>query len=239
MPVNYGSLPFSEAIEYFRDKLNVPSERWADLWQSAHDSAFTIAGAMKDDLLNDFRKSVDEAIKDGKSITWFQQEFKKIVARHGWSHTGNAAWRSKVIYDTNVRQSYNAGRFEQLQRYDYWLYKHGDSRQPRELHLKWNGTLLPKDDPWWQTHFPSNGWGCKCKVFGRTQAQIDRKNLTVNQAPNDGTFEFIDKVTGEIHQVPKGIDPGFDYAPQKSEIKKRRNKIAEQKAKPYTPKPKG
>ncbi|MDH5524452.1 MAG: hypothetical protein OEY01_10740 [Desulfobulbaceae bacterium] len=27
------------------------------------------------------------------------------------------------------------------------------------------------------------------------------------------TYEWIDKRTGEVHQVPKGIDPGWDYNP--------------------------
>ena len=31
MPVRYGSLPFEEAIAFFRQKLNMPSERWADV----------------------------------------------------------------------------------------------------------------------------------------------------------------------------------------------------------------
>lgn len=236
MAVRYGSLPFAEAIVFFRGKLNVPAERWADIWQEAHNASFMIAGAMKDDLLNDFRKAVDSAIADGKSLTWFQKEFKNIVAKHGWRHTGDASWRADIIYDTNMRQSYNAGRFEQLQHFDYWLYKHGDSRQPRELHLKWHGTLLPKDDPWWQTHFPQNGWKCKCKVFGRTKAQVKRKGLTPNKkAPDDGVFEWVDKTTGEIHDIPKGIDPGFDYAPRKSEIQKRQKQIADKKAKPFVP----
>ncbi|MCJ8272920.1 MAG: phage head morphogenesis protein, partial [Psychrosphaera sp.] len=160
MAVRYGSLPFIEAITFFKGKLNVPTERWNDVWQAGHNNAFMVAGAMKDDLLNDFRKAVDMAIAEGKSLTWFKKEFKNIVARHGCEHTGKAAWRSKVIYDTNIRQSYNAGRFEQLQHFEFWEYRHGDSLSPRPMHLSWNGLLLAKDDAWWLTHMPQNGWGC-------------------------------------------------------------------------------
>jgi len=233
--VKYGSLPFNESIDFFRNKLNVPTERWADIWQSGHNSGFMVAGALKDDLLNDFRQAVDSAIAEGKSITWFKKEFKNIVARHGWSHTGDANWRSNIIYDTNMRQSYNAGRFNQLQHFDYWQYKHGDSITPRPMHLSWDGLLLKKDDSWWKTHFPQNGWHCKCKAFGRSQAQVDRQNLKVNRAPNDGSVEWTDKTTGEIHRVPKGIDPGFDYAPQKSAIIGRQQQTAKKKAIPFKP----
>ncbi len=116
---SYGSLPFEQQISFFRNKLNVPTESWTELWRHGHNSGFSVAGAMKDDLLNDFRRSVDAAIADGKSLTWFKKEFNNIVAKHGWEHTGKVSWRAKVIFDTNMRQSYNAGRYEQLQHFEY------------------------------------------------------------------------------------------------------------------------
>lgn len=235
MPAQYGSLPFEQAISFFRNKLNVPTERWNDLWKSNHNSGFMIAGALKDDLLNDFRQAVDSAIAEGKSLSWFKKQFSDIKKQHGWSHTGSEAWRSKVIYDTNMRQSYNAGRFEQLQNFEFWQYQHGDSRQPRALHLSWHNLVLPKTDPWWQTHFPSNGWGCKCSVRGRTKKNLERKGIVVGTAPQNGTWEWTDKATGELHKIPKGIDPGFDYAPKKSAVTAQRKQIATQKAKTVQP----
>lgn len=231
----YGSLPFKESIDFFRNKQNIPTERWADVWRDAHNNSFAIAGALKDDLLNDFRKSVDSAIAEGKSINWFKREFKNIRAKHGWDHTGSASWRSKVIYDTNMRQAYNAGRYEQLQHFDIWEYQHGDSITPRPLHLSWHTLRLPKNHPWWQIHFPQNGWGCKCKVRGRTQAWMERKGLKVSRAPSDGVKEWTDKATGEVHKIPKGIDPGFDYTPKKSAVNDNIKRIAQKKAVPFEP----
>ena len=235
MPARYGSLPFQESIDFFRNKLNVPTERWADLWRDGHNTGFAVAGAMKDDLLNDMRKMVDSAIAEGKSLGWLKKNFKEIRAKHGWEHTGSSAWRSRIIYDTNMRQSYNAGRYQQLQHFDYWEYQHGDSINPRPMHLSWHKLLLPKSDAWWETHFPQNGWGCKCKVRGRSQAYVDRKNLTISQTPKNGTNPWVDKVTGEEHQIPKGIDPGFDYAPHKQAIKNNITQQAIKKAKPFVP----
>ncbi|MEG0007957.1 MAG: phage minor head protein [Aeromonas sp.] len=218
MPVRYGSLPFAEAIAFFRQKLDMPSERWTDIWRDAHNRAFMVAGATKTDLLADLRGAVDKAISEGQSVGAFQKAFKEIVARHGWAHTGPASWRSQVIFETNLRQSYNAGREEQIERIKhkrpYALYRHGDSEHPRELHLKWNNLVLPVDHPWWDTHSPSNGYGCKCKKFLLSAADLKRRGLTVGQAPDDGDYEWVDKATGEIHRIPRGIDPGFDYRPQ-------------------------
>lgn len=211
----YGNLEFKEAISFFRGKLNLPSERWADVWRDQHNLAFMVAGAVKEDLLADLRQAVDNAIANGRSLSGFKKDFKAIVKKHGWAHTGSPGWRARVIYDTNMRQSYNAGRYHQLQTFEYWRYKHGDSRTPRLNHQAKDGTVLPKDDPFWQVWYPQNGWGCKCKVFGETARSIKRKGLKVSESPTIKTRDWTDKVTGEVHQVPVGIDPGFDYAPGK------------------------
>ncbi|WP_457936449.1 phage head morphogenesis protein [Aeromonas veronii] len=149
MPVRYGSLPFAEAIAFFRQKLDMPSERWADVWRNAHNRAFMVA-ATKTDLLADLRGAVSKAISEGRWMGAFQKAFKEIVARHGWEHTSPASWRSRVIFKSNLRQSYNAGREEQIQRIKhkrpYALYRRGDS-STQELHLKWNNLVLPVNHP--------------------------------------------------------------------------------------------
>ena len=57
--------PFFEQIEFFRNKLNLPSERWDDIKKAAHDRAFIVAGVMKADLLSDLNGAVDNAIAGG------------------------------------------------------------------------------------------------------------------------------------------------------------------------------
>lgn len=74
--------------------------------------------------------------------------------------------------------------------------------------------MLPVDHPWWNTHSPSNGYGCKCKKFLLSAADLKRRGLVVGKAPDDGDYECVDKATGELHKLPRGIDPGFDYRPQ-------------------------
>lgn len=232
--VNYGSLPFEEQIAYFRNKANVSTERWADVWKHAHDRSFMVAGAMKDDLLADFRSAVDKAISEGKSLNWFKSEFKSIVTKHGWEYNGDANWRSQVIYETNLRQSYTAGREQQIEqvkdRRPYGIYKHSGSEHPRHEHLSWNNLVLPLDDPWWETHTPTNGYGCKCKKLTASARTLKRLGLEVSNAPKVEHYDWVDKVTGEVHRVPKGIDPGFDYTPKSSaQLTEHTQKVIEKK----------
>ncbi len=44
---------------------------------------------------------------------------------------------------------------------------------------------------------------------------MTRDGLKVNQAPNNGEYEWTNPHTGEIIQVPNGIDPGWAYNPGK------------------------
>jgi hypothetical protein len=119
-----------------------------------------------------------------------------------------------VIYDTNLRQAYNVGREKQWQQNPppFFEYLHGDSQNPRELHLAWHGTILASDDPWWQTHTPMNGWGCSCKKRARYQRQLKRLGKTgPDPTPSDGTYQWQSKDGSRSGNIPNGIDPGFDY----------------------------
>lgn len=219
MPVNYGSLPFLEALAFFRAKLNLPTQKWDDLLGAAHDRAFVVAGAMKADLLADLKAAIDQAMADGTTIETFRKDFKRIVAERGWTGwTGEGtqageAWRTRVIYETNLFSSYSAGRYQQMKEIadlrPYWRYRHSPaSTVPRAEHLAWDGLILKHDDPFWAAHTPPNGFGCKCFIETLAERDLKKKNLTVTpkgQIPYAGTAPK----TG----LPQGVDKGWDYPP--------------------------
>jgi hypothetical protein len=206
--------PFYEQLEFLRKKLNLPTERWDDIKKSAHDVAFMVAGAKNADLVQDMHNAINKAAEQGRGLEDFRRDFKRIVQQRGWvDYTGagseaGIAWRTRIIYNTNMRTSYMAGRYKQLTDPEYlklrpnWKYVHNDSVQhPRPLHLSWNGTVLPHDHPFWKTHFPQNGWLCECDVLPA------RAGEKITPPPKD--WDTIDPKTGE----PVGIDKGFGYAP--------------------------
>ena len=228
----YGSLPFPEQIAFFRQKALTPTRAWTDVWRDAHDSSFMVAGAANADLLQDFHDAIDQVVSEGKTLRDFGKDFDRIVEQYGWDYKGGRDWRVRTIYQTNLRQSYNAGREVQMadpevrRARPYGLYRHGDSRVPRPLHLSWDGLVLPLDDPWWDTHSPQNGWGCTCKKFSLGPRDLEKRGLKVaDQAPDNGVRDWVDKATGEVHQVPNGIDPGFDYRPGATRVDRLRQQL--------------
>lgn len=217
MAVKYGSLPFDAQIAFFRKKLALPTRSWTDIWQENHDHAFVVADANKIALVEDLQTAVQKAIEQGATIETFRKDFDRIVSDHGWSYKGGRNWRTRVIYETNLRTSHAAGRFEQLQQFGFWQYHHSPaSEDPRPEHLGWDGLVLPKDDPFWQTHYPPNGWGCKCSVTGMSKARMQRYGLTPSESPKIES-EIVSVGTRGPNprtvRVPKGVSPGFAYAP--------------------------
>lgn len=206
MPVKYGGVPFTEAIEFLRKKVDVPTEAWDDLLGTPHAKAFTIAGANKMALVEDFHTSINDMIANGKTITDFRKDFDTIVEKHGWSYKGKRGWRTRIIYNTNVRAAHMAGKWEQIQRTKesrpYLQYLTVGDDRVREQHRKWNKKVLPIDDPFWDTHYPPNGWGCRCTVRTLSERQLKKKNLTVSNSP---------RIKQNLEGKLEGIDTGFDY----------------------------
>lgn len=211
--------PFAEQVAAFRLRLGDlrPTSAWTDLAGQDHDRAFMVAGAVKADLLADLAAAVDKAITEGTTLETFRKDFREIVTRRGWhgwtgeGTKGGEAWRTRVIYRTNMATTYAAGRHAQLTQggFAFWVYRHGGSAEPRLDHLSWDGVALPPDHPFWATHYPPNGWGCSCRVFGaRTAAGVRRVGGDPAKVLPDG-WQRISPRTG----TPVGIDKGWNHAP--------------------------
>lgn len=232
--------PFSEQLVFLLGKVNVPTQGWTDVWRDGHDTGFMVAGAYKADLLGDLRQAVNKAITESRSLDSFRQDFDRIVQARGWSYSGSRNWRTRLIYETNLRTSYQAGRYAQLTDPDllkaapFWRYRHSDLvQEPRHEHLAWDGLVLRHDDPWWQAHYPPNGWGCRCTVFAESARSAARKGYRIrSQAPD---VELEEKLVGargpnpRTVTVPRGIDPGWDYAPG-ARVAERTRRLVEEKA---------
>ncbi len=214
------NLPPEEAIRFFRAKVNTPTRAWDDLRHGAHARAWSVAGVQADDMLADIRRAMDKAIAQGTTLDEFRADIAPLLSDLGWADRGPGyvGWRTRVIYETNMRTAYAAGRYAQMTDPDvlaarpYWRYRHSGKRDARKQHRAWDGLVLRADDPFWQSHYPPNGWGCGCYVQSLGPRDLARAGKTVpDEAPPAGTRPYRDPNTGEISALPAGIDPGWDY----------------------------
>lgn len=239
-----------EALDYLRAKGYRVGFDHRDVWREEHAIAWTVAKAMRLDILEAIRAAVDEAVQEGQAFGEFRGNLQPLLERLGW--WGRATLRDplsgedrdvqlgsprrlQVIYDVNLRTAQAAGQWDRIQRtratHPYLLYQLGPSREHRPEHRGWSGMLLRADDPWWQTHYPPNGWGCKCHVRQVSRREAERLTAggVATAAPDLGTVEYVNQRTGEVANVPRGIDPGWDYNPGAVSRLARAQQLLEQK----------
>lgn len=219
-----------ETSQWFKRKGIVPSFDWTDVWQEEHAIAFTVAKGMEFDVLENIKQEVQKAINQGTTFNDFKKNLKPVLKQLGWwgqkdmtdPSTGEtkrvqlgSTRRLKTIFDTNLRTARAAGQWERIQRTQkalpYLVYELGPSENHRAQHVRWSRLVLRADDPFWQKHFPPNGWGCKCRV--RQISAMAARKLGITKAPPTTTKDWVNKRTGEVVKVPEGIDPGWDYNP--------------------------
>lgn len=226
--------PPADVLDYFRSKKLQPGYSWLDVFGQEHAHAFTVAKAVEADLLAAFRATIDDAIKSGLTIEEWKTQLEPKLRALGWwgprsvvdPETGkrqtvdfSSPRRLQNIFWSNMRAARAAGQWQRAQAskdvLPYLLYVETTADEPRTEHLDYVGTLLPIDHPFWSTHHPPNGWGCKCSV--RQVGRAEAKRLGgVSRDPVVQTRVFRNRRSGEEIEVPLGIDPGWHTNPGQS-----------------------
>lgn len=182
-----GFRPFDEQLAFFLRKVNVPTARWDDLRLGDHAHGFMVAGLARQDVLNDLREAIVKAMQ-GETLDDFRKRFDDFVRGRWEGFTGDGsvkgrAWRTRIIYQTNMRTSYMAGRWETLRKFPYLRYNHHTIVNPRENHLAWDDKIIATNDPWWSIHYPPNGWGCRCDATGVSDQRLRAMGRKPDAAP--------------------------------------------------------
>lgn len=196
---------------------------WYEQLTDAHARAFTVAKAARMDVLTTLRTEVERAIHDGITRDEFINTLTPRLQKLGWwgkqiavDSQGNAKAiqlgsprRLALIYDVNTRAAYNAGRYAQMMNtadaFPYWQYVAVMDSRTRPAHAALNLMVFRFDDPFWKTHYPPNGWRCRCRVRALSAARLKALGLKVSYGASfiqTKTVDAgIDETTGEIFQT--------------------------------------
>lgn len=227
------ALPFDEAIAALQTRRDnpLPSDRWQEVSGEEHAIAFTVARSAGFDVLSDIHESLHKALSEGQTFESWKRDITPTLQQKGWwgrvvrsdgeiVQLGSPR-RLKTIFDVNMRVSYMAGRWEQIRRAAereaargrvlYLRYIAVLDERTRAQHRRWHGTILPWDHPFWQQHFPPNGWLCRCSVMTVTERELARNGWSVSPDPQVTTRAWRNPVTGDVVDVPEGVDPGWQH----------------------------
>jgi SPP1 gp7 family putative phage head morphogenesis protein len=193
-------LPPEQAVEYLRRKGYAISWDWRGVWQAAQAKAFTVAKAMRVDILQDIRGAVDRAIAQGETFETFQRQLAPLLKAKGWwgrqivvdpqgvarvAQLGSP-WRLRTIYETNLQTAYMAGRYAAFKANEsdrpYWEYVAVMDGRTRPAHAALNGKIFRSDDAFWRHFYPPNGFRCRCRVRSHSAADIEARGLKVSNS---------------------------------------------------------
>jgi hypothetical protein len=79
---------------------------------------------------------------------------------------------------------------------------------PREAHVALDGKAFRYDDPFWETYYPPNGWGCQCYVSTESEASAKKEGIETGDSCNE-TLPEIDK-TWAYNVGQNALAPNFD-----------------------------
>lgn len=218
------------------------SWHWSDVQKQEHMRAFTVAKMTSATLLDDVRKSLDKAMAEGQSFQEWRKDIIPKLQGVWLGKTYGELWdgmtpaeqagktpptpeerdrvikasRLETIFRTNMFNAYAAGRYRQLKEdadiYPYWRYVTAKDSAVRPAHRALEGKVFKADDPFWSTHYPPNGFNCRCIVEAVDEYDLEMQDLKVQEGGN----VYFDEESGQtVYRDAEGkeypCDKGWDY----------------------------
>jgi len=204
-----------------------------DVWQESQARAFTVAKAMRVEILEAIREELDRALVEGATLRDFEQALTPRLQALGWwgkqvivDSEGNAKVaqlgsprRLETIFRTNLQTAYMAGRYREMMENtgdhpgarNWWMYVAVMDDRTRPAHAALNGRVFRFDDPIWQYIYPPNGFNCRCRV--RALSDADLKRLDIQPSSSEGYLSerwAVDPSSGFTERVAVVKLPGMD-----------------------------
>ncbi|MBK5072567.1 minor capsid protein [Budviciaceae bacterium CWB-B4] len=178
-----------------------------------HAYAFGFANLTRLDIAQDLVNGLRESLKNGQTVTWYQNNLAPILKKKGWWGTeenidlntgeithkqlGNPA-RLATIFRTTTQGAYNAERYQTMlanaKNRPYWRYVAVMDAKTRPSHARLHNKVFHYLDPIWQFIFPPNGFNCRCRVEALTEEEVKALGLAISKTEEAVTQQVM---TGE------------------------------------------
>ncbi len=221
-------LTFSAARRFMERKVNLPTglssaEIALKVPARIRAQSFFSAKVASAHILEGLRKEVDLVAGGQIGYAQARERLKEFLSKQGVGIPAPGAKedgkvgelastrRLDLILRQNTAMAHAVGQrevaehpavMELLPNYEYVAEMDDSTRMD---HAKLNGLVLPKNDPFWKTHFPPWDFGCRCGAFdtdapanGKSGKWADGDQIgtvvhdgqTVNLLPNESGFTF-------------------------------------------------
>ena len=157
---------YDEALAYYRKRMGLSTDDVDALKKTYSAKALKVVKGASDMVERKAQEAIAESLKLGEHVKDAQARLQAAMNTAGVDEA--SPWLCETITRTNIAAAYSAGNHQALQDPDlaefhigYRYATVGDARV-RETHEEWDGFVGPKDDEFWQTHYPPCGYNCRC-----------------------------------------------------------------------------
>ena len=221
-----------QAIKHFQSKGLKTSFSWLDMIGEENDAAYTVAKMMDNDLLSYVQEQSKKVVDEGLTLADFKKDLIPKLQKAGWwgkkdvidpltgqvtkAQLGSAS-RLENIFRTNLQSAYAVGQWQSIEANKetapFLMYDAIEDSRTRPEHQQWNGTVRPVDDPFWQTHYPPNGWNCRCGAIQMSRDELKLYGLKPSPKPKIKKRKWVNPRTGKPRTIAADLDPGWDHNP--------------------------
>lgn len=186
----------------------------------------------------DLRDAIKRALDDGvaesdiERVLASEKAAARIAESHVMTRTGTALagiqededWKVKFerqsalaiarSTESSMLVAASVGRYDRGENRngDWLFYLTMRDDRVRPEHAAWDGTLLRRNHSWWKTHYPPNGYNCRCVAVSVSSGEADQLSgmSGVTTKPRKEKMKtFIEPLTGKTRKQPANIDPGW------------------------------
>lgn len=166
---------FDEALEWFLQRTILTDEERRAIPAGARTNAFWVAGSLQADQVQRVFDSLEKAIEQGEPFEEWRKRVRKELASDAHAET---------VFRNATQGAYNAGRWAQMTEPSvskfrpFWMYDAIRDSRTTELCQGLNGTILPHDHPWWDTHIPPLHHRCRSSIRNLRRSEAERRGVT-------------------------------------------------------------
>lgn len=162
--------PHKEAASIIKNKSVMSRNVFYGLLPELRAKAFAISGVEAATVLQKTRDAIAGLAAgvdaDGSALTWETQKLEVLDELEPFLGEG-AEQRATLLLRAHGFQAFQTHNYDVAMEDEdttHLQYLATEDDKVRDTHLALNGLVLPKNDPFWDTHTPPWEWNCRCRI---------------------------------------------------------------------------
>jgi hypothetical protein len=155
---------YDDALSYYQKRMKLTPEDIEKLRKLYGQKALSVTKSASDLVDRRATAAIQESIEKGEHIRDAMARLKGAFESAGIVEP--SPFLCETLVRSNLGAAYTAGEWQALRDPELaevhagFLYVCTGDNRVRPEHLEWDYFTGPKDDPFWQTHYPLCGWNC-------------------------------------------------------------------------------